>query len=293
MWDEDFPDPQVVATADGWVALATNGGGANVQTLRSTDLVTWEPGPDALPVLPSWTVPGKVWAPEVHEIGGRWVMYVTTVAPDPSLQCVGVAVADAPEGPYEGVGDGPIVCQDDEGGSIDASPFVAADGSAWLYWKNDGNAVGVDTWLYVQPLSGDGLRLTWEPTRLLRQDLDWEGHLVEAPFVWEHEGRFHLFYSANDFGSADYAVGHAVGDSPAGPFTKDAEPVLVSDAAAAGPGHCALFAHDDRVLMAYHGWAPDAVGSTIPGRMMFLSEVTFDGDHAAVTPPAQGVPDLG
>ena len=33
----------------GWWAFATNGNGANIQTLRSTDLVTWEQMPDALP----------------------------------------------------------------------------------------------------------------------------------------------------------------------------------------------------------------------------------------------------
>ena len=44
--------------------------------------------------------------------------------------------------------------------------------------------------------------------------------------------------------------------------------------------------------MAYHGWSPDAVGSEVPGRMMFLSEVTFDGTRVTVTPPHIGVRDL-
>ena len=54
-----------------------------------------------------------------------------------------------------------------------SAPFVATDGTAYLYWKNDGNAVGKDTWISVQRLSADGLRLEGEPKRLLRQDLLW------------------------------------------------------------------------------------------------------------------------
>ncbi|WP_260439934.1 glycoside hydrolase family 43 protein [Humibacillus xanthopallidus] len=290
VWPSNFPDPQILPDGDGWVAIATNGNGMNVQTLVSDDLTSWTQGSDAMPELASWTTPGKVWAPEVHRFGDRWVMYYTTTAPDPSIQCIGLAVADDPKGPYRDTGSTPLVCEQDQGGSIDASPFVAADGTAYLYWKNDGNAVGVDTWISVQRLSADGMRLEGEAKRLIRQDLPWEGHLVEAPFVWERDGVFHLFYSANDYGSDRYAVGHATASSPTGPFTKDAEPVLTSTDVAAGPGHCALFDKDGRVLMVYHAWAPDAVGSEVPGRTMWLSEVTFDGTQVSVTPAQSRLP---
>ena len=214
------------------------------------------------------------------------------MAPDPAIQCIGIAVADDPKGPYRDTTSGPLVCQRDEGGSIDASPFVAQDGTAYLYWKNDGNAVGVDTWISVQRLSTDGLRLVGDPKRLLRQDLPWEGQLVEAPFVWERDGVFHLFYSANDYGSDRYAVGHATASSPAGPFTKDPEPILASSDVAAGPGHCAVFEQDGRLLMVYHAWAPDSIGSEVPGRTMWLGELTLDGRTATVTAPRAALPSV-
>jgi GH43 family beta-xylosidase len=216
-------------------------------------------------------------------------MYYTTIAPNFEIQCVGVAVAERPEGPYKDTRPGPLVCEADQGGSIDASPFLAADGTAYLYWKNDGNAVGVDTWISVQRLARDGTSLVGERRRLLKQDLPWEGHLVEGPSVWERDGVFHLFYSANDFGSDRYAVGHATASSPLGPFTKDPDPVLVSNEVAAGPGHCSLVEKDGRVWMVYHAWAPDAVGSDVPGRTMWLSEVTFDGRSVRVDPPTATV----
>ncbi len=99
VWPSNFPDPQILPDGDGWVAISTNGNGMNVQTLVSDDLVTWAQGSDALPELASWTSPGKVWAPEAHRFGDRWVMYYTTKAPDPAIQCIGLAVADDPQGP--------------------------------------------------------------------------------------------------------------------------------------------------------------------------------------------------
>ncbi|WP_082591862.1 glycoside hydrolase family 43 protein [Terrabacter sp. Soil810] len=291
VWRSNFPDPQILPAGDGWVAIATNGNGMNVQTLTSDDLATWTQGSDALPRVASWSTPGKVWAPEAHRFGDRWVMYYTTMAPDPTIQCIGLAVADDPRGPFTDTSSQPLVCEHDQGGSIDASPFVASDGTAYLFWKNDGNAVGVDTWISVQRLSSDGRRLEGEPKRLIRQDLPWEGQLVEAPFVWERDGVYHLFYSANDYGSDRYAVGHAIATSPTGPFTKDPEPVLTSTDLAAGPGHCALFEAGGRVLMVYHAWAPDSIGSEVPGRTMWLSEVTFDGAKVSVTPPRTQLPD--
>ena len=254
MWDSNFPDPMIIDGGDGtrdgpWWAFATNGNGANVQTLRSSDLVDWEQGPDALPELARWSAPGDVWAPEVAaHSADRFALYYTTSVPGADIQCVSVAVGEQPEGPYVDSSAAPLVCERRAGGSIDAHPFTTATGERYLYWKNDGNRVGVDTWISVQRLDRTGTKLIGRAQRLFSQDLPWEGELVEGPFVWETGGRFVMFYSANAFASADYAVGIATADRPEGPFVKHPEPILVSNDVAAGPGHCALFENDGKSL---------------------------------------------
>lgn len=293
VYDSNFPDPMIVADpAGGWWAVATNGNGSNVQTLRSTDLVAWQQGPDALPKLPRWSGAGKVWAPEVIAgPDGGYLLYYTTMGPDPAIQCVSVATAAQVGGPYVDDSDEPLVCEADQGGTIDAHPFVDAAGRRYLYWKNDGNAVGVDTYLSASALDEAGTGLAGKPKRLFKQDQAWEGNLVEGPFVWADRGRFHLFYSANDYGSDAYAVGHAVADSPLGPFTKTADPVLSTNEVAAGPGHCSLFAANGRVWMVYHAWTPGEIGGDFPGRAMWLSEVTFaDDGTVSVVPPSVDYP---
>lgn len=299
VYASNFPDPLILTGPDGaptedgqYWAYATNGNGANVQTLTSKDLITWEQGPDALPKLPDWSTPGKVWAPEViKHPDGRYLMYYTTRAPEPDHQCVGLAIGDAPGGPFVDDHDGPLICESEQGGSIDAHPYVDRDGNRYLYWKNDGNHVGVDSYISVQRLDETGTELVGEPRQLFKQDQPWEGPLVEGPFLWERGGTYFMFYSGNGFTSPDYAVGIATADNPLGPFTKQPEPILVANDVAAGPGHNALFAKDGRVWMVYHGWAPDAVGESVPGRMMWLSEVTFGDDGSvSVEPPRTDYP---
>ena len=49
--------------------------------------------------------------------------------------------------------------QADQGGSIDPSVFTDDDGKRWLLFKNDGNAVGQTTYIYICPLTPDALQV--------------------------------------------------------------------------------------------------------------------------------------
>ena len=63
---------------------------------------------------------------------------------------------------------------------------------------------------------------------MLANDLDWEGHLIEGPWVTRQQGRYWLFYAGNDFSTPAYGIGVAVADHPLGPYVKQAEPLLQS-----------------------------------------------------------------
>lgn len=291
VFEGNFPDPQIVANgAEGFLAIATNGNGMNVQTLTSGDMVHWKQGIDALPHVASWSSPGKVWAPEIISWSdGTFRMYYVTKAPQDHWQCISTAKSHTLAGPYIDNSSGPLVCETSEGGSIDPSPFVDSSGNAWLYWKNDGNAVGTDSYIKVARLSPDGQSVAGQKVSLFKQSLAWEGRLVEAPSVVEIDGTFHLFYSANDYSSDRYAVGHAVGPTPTGPFRKDREPVLTTNAVAAGPGHDQLIKVGKQWWMVYHAWSPDAIGDESIGRSMWLSQVTFHNDRVDVSQPSSHV----
>ncbi len=91
-----------------------------------------------------------------------------------------------------------------------------------------------------QRIADDGRSLIGENAVVLRNDLDWEGHLIEGPFVWRQDGRYWLFYAGNDFSTPSYGIGVAVADHPLGPYTKQGEPLLRSTREWTAPGHASV-----------------------------------------------------
>jgi len=292
----NFPDPGVLAVDGRYYAYGTNNmtgirvapGRRNAQLLTSTDLVHWADGGDVLPELGPWATPGETWAPEALRLApDRFVLYYSATSVATRRQCVGRAVAATPGGPFRDPYPQPLLCQAQDGGSIDASPFRDRDGVLYLHWKNDGNAVGQPTRLYAQRLAEDGVELAGEPAVLLTAGAAWHGGLIEAPQLHLHDGRYYLFYSANGYTSDAYAIGYAACDGPLGPCRDAAEnPILTSGAAAAGPGHCSVFAGPDgETWMLYHAWRPDSIGLVDPGRRLWLDRVTWTDGRPVVHGP--------
>lgn len=283
--DQDFPDPDVLRVGDTYFAYATNSAARNVQFATSEDLDEWEVvDTDAFPVLPSWVIRGKTWAPEVAELSpGRFTMYFTGTDAASGRQCIGVAASASPKGPFEGVGDGPIVCPVDDGGAIDASTFVDDDGTAYLLFKNDGNCCGLDTWLQIAPLSADGATLAGPPVKLLKQTEGWEGSLVEAPTLVKHGAKYVLFYSANDYGGASYSMGYATAAAVGGPYVKHDGPFLtteISDGRYIGPGgQDVVTAPDGSTTLMLHSW-DDAISY----RGMKVTPLSWEGDEPVWSP---------
>jgi beta-xylosidase len=289
IYAENFPDPGALLVGGTWYAYGTNGPTGNVPVLTSSDLVHWSPAGDALPQVGKWASAGNTWAPEVSRgPDGTYLLYYTARSTATGRQCVGVAVASEPGGPFTDPAGEPLVCQADEGGSIDASPYTDATGARWLHWKNDGNAIGRPTFLYGARLTADGRRIDGAPQRLLRNDADWEAHVIEAPQMVRHDGRLYLFYSANAFDSDTYAMGYAVCDSPLGPCRKAAEnPILRSTAVADGPGHSFLVTlPSGQTWLLYHAWPPGAAGSITPGRQLWLDRVDWVDGRPVVRGPS-------
>ncbi len=212
-------------------------------------------------------------------VSGGFVMYFTARSVTPNLQCIGVAQSTSPTGPFAPVEARPLICPANEGGAIDAASFVEADGRRYLLWKNDGNCCGKDTWLYVQPTTADGLRLTGAPRRLIKQDQHWEGNLVEAPTLVRHGNTYVLFYSANDYGGEKYASGYATASRLEGPYEKATEQLLsTAKLKVIGPGGQDVITDaGGRTRIVFHAW-DDAITS----RAMYVMDLQWQGDKPAI-----------
>lgn len=286
----DAPDPFVLRVRTTYYAYTTNAAGGNVPVLRSTDLATWTPAGDALPRLPAWAGPGRTWSPSVLATGsGGYVLYYTALDAMAGHQCIGVATASRPEGPFTDTNGGPFVCQLDRAGSIDPSPFRDAGGTPWLTWKSEPHFAGKPALIWSQQLSADGIRLVGQGIPILDATQEWERGVIEAPSMLSVHGRYFLFYSGNTWDSADYAQSYAVCDSPQGPCRKPLVLALMSQNAAlgvGGPGGGEVFADDTGAWwLAYHAWTLPAVGYPAGARTMRLERIAFVNGRPVVNGP--------
>ncbi|MBC8172215.1 MAG: family 43 glycosylhydrolase, partial [Anaerolineae bacterium] len=285
--EANFPDPFILKVDDTYYAYSTNSNSRNVPVATSTDLISWDFGRDALPSLPGWVdlSSPNVWAPEVIRIEDQYLLYYTARDKTTDRQCIGLAISDAPEGPFRDHNDAPFICQAEEGGSIDASPFRDEDGTLYLYWKNDGNCCQMATYLYGQQLSADGTTLMGDSVRLIRNDQPWHGPVVEAPTMWRRGERYYLFYSGNVYAGEKYAIGYAVCETPLGPC-EDAEenPILVSDMETqplvVGPGHQTVIMDEaGETWLVYHVWQVTRGGALTSNRQVWLDRIIWEDDR--------------
>lgn len=297
--DTDFPDPFILPVEGGLVAYATNtwrhGHLVHVQVSLSRDGRNWSAPRDAMPVTPAWAVQEQpdIWAPEVIKAYGRYVMYFsarssTVRRPDGLSLCVGAAISDRPEGPFQPMAQ-PLTCGG-QYGAIDASPF--RDGNdLWLYVKTDGNCCGAPIKVLAQRLAPNGLDLVGERTVLdaVTNDRNWEGNVVEAPRMVAHNGGYFLFYSASDYSNRAYAVGFARCERPKGPCLDALQnPILSSTGtgpdALVGPGGESLFHWQGETWMAFHGWRRRD-GDGWRYRALYIAPVDWTKDGPVVGSP--------
>lgn len=283
---EDLADPFVLRVdrplGGRLFVYGTQNAKATIPVLISSSPLRSDRVEDALPALPAWSAPGGVWAPAVLSRGDGLVLYYATTDRASGLQCISRAVGVDPVGPFEDTSTAPLICPTELGGAIDPSPFVDSNGQAYLFWKNDGNCCKVPSRIFVQPLSEDGLALTAAPQEVLASTQRWEGGLVESPSMVKHDGTYYLFYSANAWDTARYAIGYATCTSPSGPCNKPFDrPWLGSTERAAGPGGQEFFVDNDGTpRMVFHAWLDGTVGYANGGfRSLFIVGLAFREGH--------------
>lgn len=361
-----YGDPAVLRTGDGYVLIATSNDAPDAfPILRSDNLVEWTAVGFAFPERhhPDWTLAGPrvgdFWAPEIARVGDEYWLTYTARNRDHSLS-VGLAKSDQPTGPWRDLGH-PLIT----GGAIDAHLFVADDGTATLFWKEDRNglwprplaallrdrpeligemfktaadsrtaafAAAVQPWangrrpierfflmqplisavlanwngvgevlreagagdlleamrtpIFAQGLAPDGTSLLGERVQVLANDQPWEGHLIEGPWVTLQQGRYWMFYAANDFTNPAYGIGVAVADHLLGPYVKQTGPLLRSTAEWLAPGHASVAPGlDGRPQLFFHAFHP-GTGGYNAFRALLTVGLDFAQAGVSLRPPA-------
>jgi hypothetical protein len=312
-----FPDPFVLDNGDrhsDYWAFAT---GDLFPILHSTDLVNWSAHGTAMTARPAWVLASGDWHPWGPSVlrtdercpdataSGCYVMYYVGLSSQLGANCIGVATAPSPGGPYTDLGPlelagstdpsaPPIGCGDDTGqGNIDPSLFVDPSGQAYLYVSTDrvcgGRSCMLQPTISAIPLTADLQHAAGPRLPLFSGDSGtWEADGVSAPTVEGpslalHDGTYYLFYSGGNW-QGTYAMGYATAPSPTGPFTKSASnPILTATATVLGP------AGGDRLVTGPHG----GLWLVYAGRDSSYTEPrTLRLDQFSWEPAAGGAPDV-
>ncbi len=379
-----YGDPAVFKDGDDyWLVCTSNDAPDAFPILHSKDLEHWEPCGFVFPSTsePIWAAKGRntadFWAPEMRRVDEEfWLAFTARQATN--ALAIGLARAPSPLGPWIDNG-APLITGEPvnttglgydanqpqmSGGVIDSHLFIDADGSRYLFWKDDTNSIwprplamllrqhpelidklfasdadrrtaafasAIVPWANVQrpmvrfflmqPLieaalanwtqvrgalvefglasaildamttpiraqciADDGRSLLDDGKVVLCNDLDWEGHLIEGPFVSRQEGRYWLFYAGNDFSTPSYGIGVAVADHPLGPYTKQGEPLLRSTPEWLAPGHASVAPGlDGRPQLFFHAFHP-GTGGYNAFRALLTVGLRFSADRVEVAP---------
>ena len=263
------PDPSVFAEGGRYYLIGTENGLSGADEKRceavfpmyvSNDLESWrrtKTGCVESRLLPRTNAFGKAhfWAPQIFRCKAHYYLAYT------SDMHWGLAVSDGVGGPYRAHAEFPKGA-----GRIDPFVFID-DGRIWAYFSDWKVAGGVG--IAVVELTKDLKSFASEPALCVKNDRPWErtplgmeyvelnrklGYggwrayhsnavTVEGPTVLKRNGKYVLFYSANDFLSPDYCVCTAVADTPRGPWKKLQEGPVLSRAETGfnGTGHGDVF----------------------------------------------------
>lgn len=256
--DKDFPDPDVIEVDGTWYAYSTNNGRGHVPTATApAPDGPWTTGADAMPGGPSgdWAQSGRTWAPDVQpNQDGTFTLTYTAWHEASGKQCIGVATAASPRGPFVPKAGPPLLCPLERGGAIDANSYVDEDGTRYLLWKNDGNSDpgGVST-LWLSRTAGNGTTLVGDPVGLLSST-----KVIEAPDLVKRGDRYFLFFSGGDYGGCGYTTEYATASAPDGPWTRATRSLLTTASVGnhvCGPGGADFVTGlpgGDKVFL--HGW---------------------------------------
>ena len=136
--------------------------------------------------------------------------------------------------------------------------------------------------IHAQRLSTDASELVGERMEVLANDRDWEGHLIEGPWVTRQQGRYWLFYAGNDFTSPAYGIGVAVADDLFGPYEKQPEPLLKSTSDWLAPGHASVAPGlDGAPQLFFHAFHPGTGGYNV-FRALLTAKLKFTRDSVAL-----------
>jgi len=227
----------------------------------------------------------QLWAPELHDIDGRWYVYFTASDGRAANHRMYVLAADHPLGPYRSMG--PIYDPRHDVWAIDLTVFTHS-GRLYAVWSGwDGPDDGFPQNLYIAPMANPWT-ISAERTCLSRPLHGWETSVApvnEGPTVISHaaSGRLFILYAADASWTQAYKTGLL--ECTGGDVTDPASWQKLPRPFFTGGGHGCVLATPEGTYLVYHrklsaepGWAD---------REILSAPLVWDADGTPAVPTGQ------
>ena len=231
-----------------------------LDAFSSKDLVHWEKHNRVLDTSVIKWAKEAMWAPSIIEKNQQYYLFFSAndlqrpggpYWDDKDLNNhrggIGVAVAEAPEGPYKDHLGVPLIGEfHNDAQPIDQFVFKDIDGTYYMFyggWRHCNISILNDDFTGFVP---------WSDNKLFKEITP--GGYVEGPFVFRRKNNYYFMWSEGSWGNDTYKVAYAMSDKVTGPY-KRIGTILESDKnIATGAGHNSVIntPNTDQWYMVYH-----------------------------------------
>ncbi|RYD95632.1 MAG: arabinan endo-1,5-alpha-L-arabinosidase [Sphingobacteriales bacterium] len=210
-----------------------------LDAFSSTDLVHWKKHPQVLDTSKIAWAHMALWAPAIVKNGSKYFLFFSAndiqskarngVADD-TLGGIGVAVADAPGGPFRDYLGKPLINHFYNGAQpIDQYVFRDRDGQYYILYGGWGHC-------NVGKLKPDFTGLVPFAGGAPVKEITPEGY-VEGPTMFIRKGKYYLMWSEGGWTNGTYKVAYGVSDNVLGPFKRTTTILEADSTVATGAGH--------------------------------------------------------
>lgn len=282
-----FADPTVAQYAGGWVSIVT--GPSAPRALAPQPGGPWQNAPSALTVQPSWAISNRIWAPDLVQVDGLWLLYFSAEVAGLGVdgRCIGVATALDPTQTFV-PDERPLVCPRQaaappaydkvkhrdrdlpRNGVIDPGYFQDRGGRSYLLYRTQDTPSTIR--MVALPRSGRPDGAPERSTELVRRR-----GVIENPTMYRRGRQYVLVTSEGDFRECSYKTTFRR-SSRIDDWAASERQVLLDTqkSGLCGPGGGDLGrGAGGEPLLFFHAWTCPELGGNCPGGH------NYDRDHAS------------
>ena len=244
----------------------------------SNDLITWQKHARILDSSAVKWAHMAMWAPAVVEKDKKYYLFfgANDIQNDKEYGGIGVAVANAPGGPFKDYLGKPLIDKWHNGAQpIDQFVFKDKDGQYYIIyggWKHCNIARLKKDFTAIEPFNDGTLFKEITPK-----------NYVEGPMMFIKNKKYYFMWSEGGWTGPDYCVAYAIADNPFGPFERVGKILLQDSTIATGAGHHSIM-HNTQKDLWYIVYHRRPLGETAANNRVTCIEQMFFDDKGFILP---------